>query len=189
MANFTAVFDACVLYPAPLRDLLVGLATTDLFRARWTDHIHEEWIRNLLSDRPDITRERIQRTRMFMDCAVQDCLVHGYESLMNGLELPDPNDRHVLAAAIRAHAEVIVTFNQKDFPQDVLQEFGIFTEHPDDFVVNLIDLNQAAVVTIARDQRARLKNPPRSAKEFLDNLRNQGLTRTVSFLERMVDFI
>lgn len=189
MASFTAIFDACVLYPAPLRDFLIGLALTDLFRARWTEHIHEEWTRNLLLNRPDLDRNLLLRTRKLMDFAVEDCLITGYERLIEGLELPDPNDRHVLAAAIRAQAEVIVTFNQKDFPLEILQEFGIFTEHPDDFVVNLIDLNKAAVISTARDQRARLKNPPRTREEFLDTLRNQQLTRTATFLQEMIELI
>jgi predicted nucleic acid-binding protein len=116
MTNFTALYDSCVLYPAPLRDLLMWLALSDLFRARWSNDIHEEWIRNLLEDRPDLTRERLERTRDKMNSNIRDCLVTGYEPLIDGLTLPDPNDRHVLAAAIRASADVIVTFNLKDFP-------------------------------------------------------------------------
>ncbi len=189
MANFTAIFDACVLYPAPLRDFLIGLATTDLFRARWTDRIHDEWMRNLLANRPDLNKDQLIRTRRLMDRAVEDCLVTGYERLIEGLELPDPDDRHVLAAAIKAQAEVIVTFNVKDFPPDVLGEFGIFTEHPDDFVSNVIDLNEAAVIIVARDQRARLKNPPMSEMEFLDKLRIQQLTRTAAFLQDRIELI
>src|SRR6185295_3578619 len=106
MANFTVVYDACVLYPAPLRDLLMRLALTDLFRARWSDDIHEEWITNLLANRPDLTREQLERTRTLMNAHVRDCIVQGYRDLIDGLDLPDPNDRHVLAAAIRARADV-----------------------------------------------------------------------------------
>lgn len=101
MANFAAVYDACVLYPAPLRDLLLRLALTDLFRARWTDRIHEEWIRSVLENRPDLKPEQLERTRQLMNQAVPDCLVTGYEGLIDQLELPDPDDRHILAAAIR----------------------------------------------------------------------------------------
>ena len=102
MANFSAVYDACVLYPAPIRDLLLQLALSDLFRAHWTNDIHDEWTRNVLKNRPDLTAEQLQRTRELMDANVRDCLVTGYESLIPSLELPDENDRHVLAAAIRA---------------------------------------------------------------------------------------
>ena len=100
MAAFTAIFDACVLYPAPLRDLLLHLAGTQLFRARWTEEIHGEWVRNLLKNRPDLTRKQLDRTRALMDRAVPDCLVTGHLPLMEALILPDPGDRHVLAAAI-----------------------------------------------------------------------------------------
>ena len=111
MASFVAVYDACVLYPAPLRDLLLRLALTDLFRARWTERIHEEWMRSVLKDRSDLSAQQIQRTRELMDLSVPDCLVTGYEGLIENLDLPDPNDRHVLAAAIRCQAGVIVTYN------------------------------------------------------------------------------
>lgn len=121
MANFTVVYDACVLYPAPLRDLLMRLALTELFRARWTDDIHEEWITNLPADRSDLTRDQLERTRTLMNANVRDCVVQGYCDLIDGLELPDPNDRHVLAAAIRVHADVILTFNLEVFrPRDSL---------------------------------------------------------------------
>ena len=97
---FTAVYDACVLYPAPLRSFLMYLAVTDLYHARWTNDIHEEWMRNVVKDHADIPREQVERIRDLMNVHVRDCLVSGYESLIGGLSLPDPDDRHVLAAAI-----------------------------------------------------------------------------------------
>src|SRR5436305_1222930 len=130
MANFTVIYDANVLYPAPLRDLLMCLALTDLFRARWTDDIHDEWIRNVLEARPDLKREQLERTRELMNANVRDCLVEGYQGLIPALTLPDPDDRHVLAAAIRANASVIVTFNLRDFPPDLLAPYGVETQHP-----------------------------------------------------------
>ena len=125
MSTFTALYDACVLYSAALRDLLMRLALTDLFRARWTDEIHDEWIRNVLANRPDLKREQLERTRTLMNAHVRDCLVNGYEDLIEGLDLPDPDDRHVLAAAIRTRASVIVTFNLDDFPADYLAKYGV----------------------------------------------------------------
>ena len=153
MATFTALYDACVLYPAPLRDLLMQLALTDLFRARWTDQIHNEWIRNLLANRPELA-EQLERTRTLMNSHVRDCLVTGYEPLIEGLALPDPDDRHVLAAAIRTRASVIVTFNLKDFPANVLEPLGVESQHPDEFITHLIDLNPAAVCAAAKRQRS-----------------------------------
>jgi hypothetical protein len=100
MASFTVIFDACVLYPAPLRDLLMNIALTDLFRARWTEIIHDEWTGNLLAKRDDLTKEQLDRTVGLMNKAVPDCLVTNFEDLIPSLALPDENDRHVLAAAI-----------------------------------------------------------------------------------------
>lgn len=111
MSNFTVLYDVCVLYPAPLRDLLMHIAVTDLYRAKWTDAIHDEWTRNVLKDRPDLKPEQLQRTRDLMNALARDCLVTGYERLIDAVTLPDPDDRHVLAAAIRAGADIIVTFN------------------------------------------------------------------------------
>ncbi len=189
MSNFTALFDACVLYPAPLRDLLLRLAGTDLFRARWTDRIHDEWIDNLLKNRTDLTRERLTRTRTLMNESVPDCLVTGYEGLIETLDLPDPNDRHVFAAAIRCQAGVIVTFNLKDFPKTALEQYGLEVQHPDQFVLHLIDLNRGAVAAAAKMQRAALKNPALTPREFLDPLLRQGLAGTVAELETMIELI
>ena len=138
---FTALFDACVLYPAPLRDILLRLACGNLFRARWSAQIHDEWIRSLLQNRPDLAG-KLQRTRDAMDRAVADCLVTGHEVLIPGLILPDPNDRHVLAAAILGRADVIVTFNLKDFPAAVLGGYGIEAQHPDVFIRHVLDLDE-----------------------------------------------
>jgi len=108
MAHFVALYDACVLHPAPLRDLLMHLAVSGLYRARWTNRIHEEWIRSVLARRPDVLREALERSRQAMDDHVDDCLVSGYEGLESQLALPDPNDRHVVAAAILCQAGTIV---------------------------------------------------------------------------------
>ncbi len=183
MANFTVVYDANVLYPAPLRDFLMRLALTDLFRARWSEDIHDEWMRKVLESRPDLKREQLERTRELMNQHVHDCLVEDYQNLTSSLELPDPDDRHVLAAAIRANASVIVTFNLKDFPPQHVAQYGIEAQHPDDFLTHLIDLNQARVCAAAEEQRKSLRNPPKSVDEFLDILIRQGLPQTVMLLK------
>ncbi|CBJ34601.1 PIN domain-containing protein [Ralstonia solanacearum] len=179
---FTAIYDACVLYPAPLRDFLMWLGLSGRFRARWSQNIHEEWKRNLLLNRPDLSREQLDRTSAFMDRAIPDGLVEGYEELIEGLVLPDPGDRHVLAAAIRCGASVIVTFNQKDFPEAALAPFGIEAQHPDEFVDNLFDLDAAAIVAAARRQRAHLVNPPMETDRYLEMLLRQGLVQTAKAL-------
>lgn len=181
-SSFTAFYDANVLYPAPLRDFLVHLALTGVYRARWSAEVHEEWKRNLLINRPDLTREQLDRTSSLMDKAVPDGLVTDYESLIAGLHLPDVNDRHVLAAAIKCNASAIVTFNLKDFPQEALAPFDIEAIHPDNFIADLWDLDQAAILEAARRQRASLKRPPHNAREYLDKLLQQKLPETVKLL-------
>ncbi|KAF3996627.1 hypothetical protein HNR39_002845 [Glaciimonas immobilis] len=99
-SSFTAFYDANVLYPAPLRDFLMHLALTGAYRARWSALVHDEWKRNLLANRSDLTQAQLDRTSALMDKAVPDALVTGYESLIEGLQLPDVDDRHVLAVAI-----------------------------------------------------------------------------------------
>jgi hypothetical protein len=189
VANFIALYDACVLYPAPLRDLLMHLAMTDLYRAKWTNEIHEEWIRNVLANRPDLTRKQLERTRELMNSNVRECLVEGYEKLIPALTLPDPDDRHVLAAAIRSSSSVIVTFNLKDFPAKTLKEFGIEAQHPDEFLMHLLDLAPNLVCVAARRQRLNLKRPPMNEDEYLECLKRQALLKTVDQLKKFIDEI
>lgn len=161
MANFTAVFDACVLYPAPLRDLLLSVVTT----------------------------KQLQRTVALMNQAVPDCLVENYEILIDALTLPDPNDRHVLAAAIKCQADVIVTNNLKDFPNAIVGHYDIDVQTPDVFLSHLYDLNPAMFFSAVRQQRERLANPAYTAEELLDVFYNQGLPLTVGKLGEVVDLL
>lgn len=183
----TALYDACVLYPATLRNLLMWLALADLYQARWTDTIHEEWIRSVLHDRPDLTRAQLERVGDLMNAHVPDCLVTGYEELIDMLTLPDPDDRHVLAAAIRGRVDVIVTFNLSDFPAEILRGYGIEARHPDRFVADLLDQDSDAVYRAVRRQRESLKNPPQTAEQLLDTLQRQRLPQTVARLRAVVD--
>ena len=182
MPLLTALYDACVLYPAPLRDLLVHVAIASPFQARWTLQLQNEWIDSLLENRPELKRERLERTRSLMNQSVRDCLVTGYEDLIPALTLPDPDDRHVLAAAIAARADVIVTFNLSDFPISVLQAYGVEAQHPDDFIRRLLDVAPETVLLAVRRQRESLTNPPKTAEELLDTLEKQGLSSTVAHL-------
>lgn len=188
MANFTVVYDACLFYPAPLRDLLVRLAQTRRFRARWTLEIQGEWVSALVKKRPELER-RLARTAQQLNDAVPDCLVTGYEHLTERLTLPDRNDRHVLAAAIRCGAQAVVTTNLKDFPEAALAEFEIFAQHPDEFIMDLADLEPAIVTTVAKQQRAALKNPSFEPEQFVDRLRRQGLPAVAAFLQDEIELI
>lgn len=140
MSGFTVVYDANVLYPSMLRDILLRLAGSGNFRARWTDKILDEVFRNLKSNRPDLDPTKLDRTRNLMRQAVDDCLVTGYEDLVESLCLPDRDDRHVLAAAIRRGAQVIVTENKRDFPKTRLEPFDIEAQSADEFLCNQIGL-------------------------------------------------
>src|SRR5580700_9822115 len=170
MAALIAFYDANILYPAELRNFLMHLALTGLFRAKWSAAVHEEWISNLLEKRPDLTREQLERTRSLMDKHAVDALVTGYEYLIPRLQLPDPDDRHVLAAAIHSGAEVIVTMNLRDFPLAATGAFGIEAQHPDEFVLQLFGISPDAVLSAARTHRESLRNPLRAEEEYLDTL-------------------
>ena len=186
--NFTVVYDACVLYPAPLRDLLLEIANSELVAAKWTDDIHDEWIRNLLINRPEL-KEKLSHTKALMDKAVPDALVKGYHSLIDGLVMPDKDDRHVLAAAIKCNAQIIVTFNLKDFPADLLSGFGIEAMHPDEFIEHQLGLSQGVVISCAKRVRARLKNPVITSDQYLEVLAAQRLPVTADILREFVDLI
>ena len=187
--SVTVVYDACVLYPAPLRSLLMYLAMTGLYRARWTNDIHEEWMRNVQRDYPDVTRQQAEKIRDLMNAHIADCLVTGYETLIPSLALPDPDDRHVLAAAICCEADIILTFNLKDFPQDALVQHGIEAQHPDDFLAHQLDLAPDIVCAAAKRQRQSLRKPPMSVQRYLASLKRQGLAQTVLRLREFAELV
>lgn len=172
------------LYPAPLRDLLLRLAMVDLFRARWTETILDECFRNLLLNRPDLPPIQLTRTRELMNAHVFDALITGHETLIQSLTLPDPDDRHVLAAAICGGVDAIITYNLVDFPPQVLKIYGIEVQHPDEFIACQLDLGPARVLTALREQRAALRRNPRTLDEFLTTLEQQRLVQTVVRLRR-----
>ncbi len=183
---FVVLYDACVLHPAPLRDLLIRLARTGLVRARWSDLILDECFRSILERRPDLQPGALERSRRLMNEAIPDCIVTGFETLIDGLTQPDVDDRHVLAAAIKANAQVIVTANLSDFPADTLAPFNIEAKHPDDFVLDLLDLAPAKVALIVSEQATSLRNPPRTVDDLLDTLQALGLVQSVAKLREVL---
>lgn len=184
MASFIVVYDSCVLYPASLRDLLMRLARANLFQAKWTEEILDEVFDNLIADRPDLDPAKLAVTRQRMCEAVTDCLVTGHQSLIRALELPDAKDRHVLAAAIRSGAQVIVTDNVKDFPDSALADYGIEAQTSDEFVLHVMDLAPDLVVEIVKRQAADLRNPIRTTEDVLESLERHGLKSSVAMLRR-----
>lgn len=184
---FTALYDANVLHPPGLRDLLVRLGQTGLFRARWTEQILDEMVHSILRRRPDLDEERLARTRELMCEAVADCMVTGYEPLIDGLTLPDPDDRHVLAAAVRCSAQVIVTANLADFPSEELERFNIEAQGPDQFVLDLVNLAPARVAAVVQQQSAALRKPVRTVEDLLDDLSDNGIPRAAAALRSSFD--
>ena len=179
---FTAVFDAFVVYSAPLCDPLLHLATAKLFRAHWTDMIHYEWIKAAIDRRPDIDPATLTHRRELINAHAEDCLVTEFEPLIGAMSLPAPDDRHVVAAAVKCGADVIVTFNLRDFPDSALGVYGMEAQHPNVFVRHLIDLRPGVVVTSVRTVRSRLTNSAISADKCLLNLERQGLFATAAEL-------
>ncbi len=178
------VLDACVLYSASLRDLLMRLALAGLFRAKWTEQILDEAFGALRRQRADLESNRLERTRRLMCEALPDALVENHLDLIEDLDLPDPDDRHVLAAAIRSGAQWIVTENVKDFPADVLGGYGIEIRTPDELVLLLLDRTPDLVIDVIRRQAAALKNPPHSFDDLLDILACRGLKRAAKEVKR-----
>ncbi len=184
MTQLTALLDANILYPAPMRDIFLQLAVDDAFRARWTADIHREWIDALLRNEPRRDRAALERTRDLMDRATRDALVTGYQTLIPALELPDPDDRHVLAAAIVGRCDTIVTRNLRDFPDASVAPYGIEVRHPDEFLSGCLHLAPRIFCESVRKVRARIVAPPLTAGEYLAVLSAQGLAATVAVLER-----
>ena len=182
MGRFTVILDACVLYPSRPRDTLLRLGQAGFFRPRWTTDIHAEWMGNLRRKRPDCDPGALERTRQLMDKAIDDCLVTGYSRLVASLTLPDPDDRHILAAAIAGGANAIVTFNLTDFPADVLAGFGLEAIHCDDFVSAQFDLNPGLFLACIREQRAALRRSPPDVATFVAGFEKAGMPRTALLL-------
>jgi hypothetical protein len=178
-----AVYDACVLYPFHLRNLLVQCAADRLIDARWTDQIHDEWIRSLTVRDPTIPLGRLRAACDLMNAAVPAARAAGYEALVPSIALPDPGDRHVVAAAVKAGARVIVTWNLRDFPLTELRRHGLRKETPDAFLTDLHDRLPDVIVAAVARARRNLRRSETSPTEFVRALRRQNLIAFSSRIE------
>ncbi|MEU7395947.1 MULTISPECIES: PIN domain-containing protein [Streptomyces] len=178
---FVVLYDACVLYPNTLRDLLIRVSQKGVVRAKWTDVILDEVDRNIARDY-NVAPETLARRRTLMNQAVRDCLVTGFEPLVEGLKLPDMDDRHVLAAAIQVSAQVIVTNNRKDFPPDYLANWGIERKSADDFILDLLGLDDRVVYACVQEIATSRRRPPHTFDDVLGQLERSGLTESVAAL-------
>ena len=178
---FVVVYDAHALYPNAQRDLLIRIAQTWMVQAKWTTEIIDEMARARLRRNPDLDPVKLDRLKNLINHSVPDCLVWGYEPLIAGLKLPDPDDRHVLAAAIRAGAQVIVTASVREFPAEDLAEFDIEAKSPDDFVLDQIGIDDRVVYACVQDI-ANCRSQPHTAQDILTELENNGLVASVAAL-------
>lgn len=178
--RFTCVLDTNVIYPVEIRDLLFWFAYYDLYTPKWSLHIFKEW-ENVMKRKNVDEKEIVKRVSRANE-AFPDALVNNYDKLIDGLELPDPDDRHVLAAAIKTNANVIVTNNIKDFPEDYLSSFGLVAKTADDFLTDIIDLNPEQATKAFKELVLNRTNPDLDEFEVLDILRNRGLLDTANYL-------
>lgn len=165
----SVVLDACVLYPISLRDTLLNLAEAGCFRVLWTEEILAETSRNIVEDTPGLSAEHLDKTFAAMRRAFPEAMVEGYVHLIDSMT-NHPKDRHVLAAAVAASAEMIVTFNTRDFPDSACDQFGVAVLTPDAFLSEIIDARAQLVGTVLAAQAARKTRPRMSTTEVLDRL-------------------
>ena len=189
-AHYTAVLDACVLYPIACTDALISIAAEGIYAAKWTRQIENEWIAALERNRPDLVG-RMEKRRDAMRRAVLDWEIteEAWRSVTTMPVLPDADDAHVLAAAIAGHADCIVTRNHRDFPQGLLDPLHIQVIDPDVFIVNQWDLEQLSVIAAFRSVRANRKKPAQTPMQFADSFEAAGLSLTAARLRKVVDLL
>jgi len=178
-----AVLDACVIFPASIRDTLLSIASEGCFIPHWSQMIHNEWQRNLLKSRPDLTQDILNKTSEIMDKCFHGSCFNDFHHVIEQIKLPDANDCHVLALAITVGANFIITNNLKDFPKKELSRYNIMALTPDNFLVSLYEQFDMMVIEGVGKQRARLKNPSKTQDEFINTLRNAGLVKFSNILE------
>lgn len=182
--RFTCVLDTNVIYPLWIRDLLLWFAYHDLYTPKWSKHIFDEWLEVMI--RKGIPEAQALKRAEKLNEAFPDALVENYEPLIDTLKLKDTKDKHVLAAAIKANASLIVTNNIKDFPEKYLAGFGISAKCADDFFTDIIDLNHEVSVKAFRDLVVNKKNPPYDELQVLDIFRKNGLKETADYLHALL---
>lgn len=181
-----AVLDANVLYPAPVRDILLHMAFQGLYQPKWSDTIQQEWTRSLLAKRPDLNKSSLTNTRKWMETIFPDAQMLPHKLPKPPINLPDKDDVHVVEAAIRSGAKCIVTFNLKDFPTKVLARYGIEAIHPDDFICKLLDKSPEVALRAFYTQVSILRKPVKTPEEVLSALKRCALPKTEQELRRLI---
>lgn len=183
---FAVVLDTCVLYPQYLRDTLLRLAERRLYNPLWSADILAE-LHRVLVDEARLDRYAVERTLDRMRSAFAEFEITGYEPLIEQMELPDPHDRHVLAAAVRANAATIVTANITDFPHDVVERFDVEAVHPDEFLLDQLDLAPRLVLDVLTQQAARYTYDPMTVDGLLEALARAGVPDFAHEARRLLD--
>jgi len=184
ISTFTVFIDANVFFGARLRSLVLFMAQSKMFRARWTERVHDEWTRNVLSKR-NVDVEKLEYIKSCMNRSVLNCLVTGYEPLEQSFQLPDPDDRHILAAAIKTRADLILTFNAKDFPEDVVGPLGIEICNPDDFLLDLFGISEELFIGHVKADFEHYKAPKIAFDNYVADLRKAGIPKTADLIEKL----
>jgi len=183
--SFPVFLDTCVLYPATLNDTILRIAECGAFRPHWSPDVLAELRRNLVKI-PTVSASRAEHRVEAMRLAFEDALVTGYEALTPVMTC-HPKDAHVLAAAVVSDCQVIVTYNLKDFPPDSLAGHDVQVVHPDDFLLDQLDLYPRAVVAALAAQVAESARPALTPLALLDSLRRCGVPRFAAEVRRKTD--
>lgn len=188
-AEFTAFFDSSAFYPLRLRDLLLRLASTDLFRARWSADVLIDWVDAYVAVHPQTSRKELEQECVLMNASARDSLVDDHQSLIPVFSSLDATGAHVFAAAFYSRSDVIVTSDGRRYPDDLLKKYRLHKEHPDEFIAHLIDLDAAKAFGAVKEARNALQHPRRDAPEYLLMLERAGLPQTVSLLRAFISAI
>lgn len=188
--RYTALLDANVLYSVAISDALMAVAATGIYAAKWSKEIDSEWVRNLAKNKNRAESDfHLRRDLMHEACPDWEVSEESWKVIESCLDLPDQKDRHVLAAAIAGHADSIVTINIKDFPALKLESLGITVLHPDEFLLQQLELEPLVVLPAFKAMRARLKNPAYTPEKFVDAMERNGLIQTAAFLGQALQLI
>lgn len=174
MARFAAFLDTCVLVPIGTADLLLRLAEAGLYRPLWNNVVLQELERVLVEVHPQLPEERARHRVGMMRDHFEDALVEGWEPLQDGCTLPDPHDVPILAAAIAGRADVLVTENLNDFPEETLAQLGLHAVSLDAFLLDQLDLSESTTIRVLGELAAARRNPPATVREVLDQLSRSG---------------
>jgi hypothetical protein len=175
VGRYSAFLDANVLHPAFLRGALLWFADARLLRPVWSQDVLAEWRRSIQRRHADLDDAKVDRLQAIFTSQFPDAEVTDYAAFIEALELPDPDDRHVLAAAIVGRCHGIITANLKHFPVEVVSKFGIEVVHPDDFIVNIIDIDENKAIAACKRHREAMTVTMPTAEQYLERFEICGL--------------